>query len=136
MYMLSMHLISEGILTSRTWAVWGRDKKIGILMWTVFFAFFAGSAATDILALKGVICTPRRFSTEMCLTSSPVSKFPIPTRFPFAGCFITGANDGLSIAWTLLLVYDAWMVSWLGVRCMQICKLPCITVTVSLYFGH
>jgi hypothetical protein len=79
---------------------------------------------------------PVAFPDEICLTSSPVSKFPIPTRFDFAGCFITGGNNGLSIAWTLLLAYDAWMVSWLGVRCIQICKLPCITVTVSLYFGH
>jgi hypothetical protein len=39
----------------------------------------------------------------------------------------------MSIVWTLLLVYDAWMVSWLGVRCIQMCKLPCITVLTS---GH
>jgi hypothetical protein len=120
--------ISEGILTLRTWAVWGRDTKIGILMWTVFFAFCAGCAAADILAIKGLMCTSSSFPNEMRLTSSPVSKFPIPTRFDFVGCFLTGGNISLSIAWTVLLAYDAWMVSWLGVRCLQICKLPCITV--------
>jgi hypothetical protein len=128
-----VHLISEGILTFRTWAVWGRDK-IGILMWTVFFAFCTGSAVTNILAVKGVICTPRRLPTEMCLTSSPVNKFPISTRFNFVGCFLTGGNSSLSITWTLLFAYDAWMVSWLGVRSIQICELFCIIV--CLYCEH
>ena len=127
-------LISEGILTFRTWAVWGRDTRIGILIWIVFFAFLAGSAVVDILAVKGVICTPRSFPNKMCLTSSPVSKFPIPTRFNFVGCVLTGGNTSMSISWTLLLAYDAWMVSWLGVRAIQICKLSCITV--CLCCGH
>ena len=126
MVLLSM-LISEGILTLRTWAVWGLDTKIGILMWIVFFAFLAGCAAGDHLAMRGVMCMPRSFPTEMCLTSSPVSKFPIPTRFDFAGCFLTGGNIFLSISWMSLLAYDAWMVSWLSVRSIQICKLSCIT---------
>jgi hypothetical protein len=123
--MISTLFISEGILTFRTWVVWGRDTRIGILMWIVFFASFAGSAAATILAMKGVICMSRSPPTEMCLTSSPVSKFPIPTR-SFVGCFITGGNIYLSYTWTLLLAYDAWMVSWLGARSIQICKLPCI----------
>ena len=59
-----MLFVSEGILTFRTWAVWGRDMKIGILMWIVFFAFLAGSATADIVAIKGVICTPRSFPTK------------------------------------------------------------------------
>jgi hypothetical protein len=126
-----MLFISEGILTFRTWAVWGRDTKIGILMWTVFFAFLAGSAAAAILAIKGLICMPGRFRNELNLTSSPVSEFPIPTSF-FVGCFLTGGNISLSVVWTLLLAYDAWMVSWLGVRSIQICKLSYITV--CLYF--
>ena len=53
-----MHFFSEGILTFRTWAVWARDMKIGIIMWTVFFAFFAGSFGAATLAIKGLICTP------------------------------------------------------------------------------
>ena len=108
--------------------------KIGIFMWIVFFAFLAGSATADIVAIKGVICTPRSFLTKMCLTSSSVSKFPIPTRFNFVGCLLTGGNIFMSIAWMLLLAYDAWMVSWLGVRSISICKLSCITV--CLYCGH
>ena len=102
-------------------------------MWTVFFAYFAGCVASATSAIKGLICTPRSFPNQMCLTSSPVSNFPIPNSF-FVGCFLTDGNASLSIMWTLILVYDAWMVSWLSVRCVQICKLPC--VTVCLYFGH
>jgi hypothetical protein len=64
MDIFSMVFISEGILTFRTWAVWGRDKKIGILMWIVYLIFFAGSAASAILAIKGLICAPRRFPYE------------------------------------------------------------------------
>jgi hypothetical protein len=128
MDMLSMLFISEGILTLRTWTVWARDSKIGILMWIVFFVFFAGSAAATVSAMKGLICMPCSFLNDICLTSSPVNKFPIPTRFDFVGCFLTGGNTSLSIVWTLLLAYDAWMVSWLGVRSIQICKLPCIAV--------
>jgi hypothetical protein len=66
MDMLSMLLISEGILTYRTWAVWGRDTRIGILMWIVFFFFFAGSAAAAILAIKGLICTSPIPSPTKC----------------------------------------------------------------------
>jgi hypothetical protein len=57
MDMLSMLFISEGILTYRTWAVWGRNMKIGILMGTVFLLFFTSSAVFGSLSIKGLICT-------------------------------------------------------------------------------
>jgi hypothetical protein len=67
--MLSM-FISEGILTFRTWAVWRQDMKVGVLMCIVFFAFLAGPPVAAALAIKGLICTPRRFPNEMCLILS------------------------------------------------------------------
>ena len=100
----------------------------------VFCALSAGTVAGNILAIQGMKCTPRSFPNKMCLTSSPVSKFPIPTRFNFVGCLLTGGNTSMSISWTLLLAYDAWMVSWLGVRSIPICKFSCITV--CLYCRH
>jgi hypothetical protein len=56
MDMLSMIGISEGILTFRTWAVWRRDKKVGIIMGSVYLLFFASSCVLGILFLRGMKC--------------------------------------------------------------------------------
>ena len=54
--MVSMAGISEGILTFRTWAVWQRDVKVGIIMGSLYFIFFAASCVLGVLFLKGLKC--------------------------------------------------------------------------------
>ena len=103
------------------------DRILCLLRW-FFWGCNFGHQRVDMYA------PPNSFSDKMRFTSSSVSKFPIPTRFNFVGCFLTGGNMSLSIAWTLLLAYDVWMVSWLSVRSIQICRSSCITF--CLYFGH
>jgi hypothetical protein len=57
LYMISMVVVSEGILTFRTWAVWRLDKKTGIIMGSVFVLSTATSVTFGTLSMLGLECT-------------------------------------------------------------------------------
>ncbi|TEB31489.1 hypothetical protein FA13DRAFT_1663305, partial [Coprinellus micaceus] len=79
--------IGEMIMSMRTWAVWKRDKKLGIalaILWPI--CWISGFTITGIW-LQTVRFDP-----------SPMAQFQ--------GCFLTDASQLLFVAWLTLLLYD------------------------------
>ncbi|KIK04893.1 hypothetical protein K443DRAFT_92259 [Laccaria amethystina LaAM-08-1] len=81
-------LLSELILTLRTWAVWKRDKFLGIALSILFLAI---AVATYVVASL--------FQGSLELSGRPYPEFQ--------GCYITGSNKLLYVAWLLLMAYEA-----------------------------
>jgi hypothetical protein len=123
--MISMGIISEGILTFRTWAVWRLDKNKGIIMGTVFILIIATGIVFATLSMLGLECTssPSR-STKAYFTYVQLLRLIVspPPFTPFQGCFITGGNSFMLGCWICIFLYDAWMVIWLSVQAMRTCE--------------
>ncbi|TFK34971.1 hypothetical protein BDQ12DRAFT_760853 [Crucibulum laeve] len=86
-------VIAEIILSMRTWAVWGKDRKIGI--------------GLLIFSLASVIP-----SIPVILHFSNTAQFVNPPLAHYRGCFLVGGSRILSIDWILLMGYDAGMFSY------------------------
>jgi len=95
---------SQIILTMRTWAVWDRNKQLGIALGI----FFAMCALPDI-GIIVIFLKSLRF---------------IPLKSPaLLGCLVIEASPYLSISWILLLIYEAGIFFLMlieGIRCYKL----------------
>lgn len=79
--------LGEMILSIRTWAVWNRDKKLGVFLLILWPICWGGGFAICALFNKSIRFDP-----------SPMA--------PFRGCYSTDGSEIIFIAWIILLVYD------------------------------
>ncbi|KAF8890395.1 hypothetical protein BD779DRAFT_1671349 [Infundibulicybe gibba] len=79
-------MIAEGILTLRTWAIWGRTHPRLNLVLPMIFAIFGIS----------------EFSMMMVFARSLTGRT--------GSCLATGRNRAIVISWIILMVYDALML--------------------------
>lgn len=86
--MVTGFLLSELIFTLRAWAVWKRDKLLGIAL-SIFLLAIA-------VASYVVVCLSQR--------SLAYSGRPYPG---FQGCYMTGSNKVSYVNWLLLMAYEA-----------------------------
>ncbi|KAF8154956.1 hypothetical protein B0H34DRAFT_546227 [Crassisporium funariophilum] len=79
---------SELILTLRAWAVWRRDRNLGIFLFSLYTLCWAANFVLVYFFIKSI-----RFG-----------KAPIPH---FSGCFVVGADQILFVVWVILMIWDA-----------------------------
>lgn len=94
----------ELIFTFRTWAVWGGGKQFTVALAVIFCAIWAGVFVDGFFYLK--------------LTTHGPSPAP-----DFFGCFIIKTTPILSIAYILLMLYDAFLLSLMVSRALYIFRL-------------
>lgn len=92
--------VTELLLTIRTWAVWGKDKRLTIALPILYVVCMAGVLTSLRLFLPtvGFIPPPRDAGAQS------------------AGCFNTGASPVLFAAWVFLMSYDAVMLILMAIR--------------------
>ncbi|KAF9001283.1 hypothetical protein BDQ17DRAFT_1426573 [Cyathus striatus] len=93
-------VVAEIILSRRTWAVWGRNKIVGIGL--IIFWFSATIPAIPVIVLF-----------------SGTAKFVDPPYHPFRGCFLQGGSRILSIEWILLMIYDGGLLTLMAVQALR-----------------
>ncbi|EDR06498.1 uncharacterized protein LACBIDRAFT_299951 [Laccaria bicolor S238N-H82] len=96
--MVTGFLLSELIFTLRAWAVWKRDKLLGIAL-SIFLLAIA-------VASYVVVCLSQR--------SLAYSGRPYPG---FQGCYMTGSNKVSYVNWLLLMAYEAG--AYLKIKCRK-----------------
>jgi hypothetical protein len=85
-------ILGEIVLSARTWAVWKRNRLVGIFL--VVFSF--------IIATSGIAITT---------VFSGTAKFIEPPYQPYPGCFLgTGSRLIISLTWIDLMVYDGCLL--------------------------
>ncbi|KAF8877963.1 hypothetical protein BD779DRAFT_1226796 [Infundibulicybe gibba] len=85
-------LIAEGILTLRTWAIWGRTHpRLNVILPIVFAIFGISEFSMMVVFARSMIVVPS-----------------VPVLLP--SCLITGRTHAIVICWTILMVYDALML--------------------------
>ncbi|KAJ8090216.1 hypothetical protein PM082_018811 [Marasmius tenuissimus] len=82
-------LLSEGLMTLRVWAVWGRNIYITVVLGVVYTGCFAT-----------IVFSNWKFIGGIQFDEIP---FPIPN---WEGCFLTGSNNFQYLTWTMVMVYD------------------------------
>ncbi|KAF8890392.1 hypothetical protein BD779DRAFT_267657 [Infundibulicybe gibba] len=86
-------VIAEGILTLRTWTIWGRSHPILNIVLPVVFAMFGVSELSMMTVFaKSLIVGPG-----------------VPAPPP--SCLVTGKTHAIVICWTILMLHDAFMLA-------------------------
>lgn len=80
--------LGEMVLSIRTWAVWNRDKRLGIFLLVVWPVCWGGG-----FAISGIVNKSAKFE-------------PSPMAFLRPGCYPTAGSGIMYIAWIILLIYD------------------------------
>ncbi|PFH47304.1 hypothetical protein AMATHDRAFT_6910 [Amanita thiersii Skay4041] len=94
---LSSVILAEVILTIRTWALWGKDWRLSVIL----PIFFCGCFVPVFILLN------------VFLNSLTFTPLPIPGT---VGCFVTGANPILSVCYILLMVYETGILFLMVIR--------------------
>ncbi|KIM39322.1 hypothetical protein M413DRAFT_447260 [Hebeloma cylindrosporum] len=81
----------EVIMTTRTWAVWNRNRFLTYVLPIFYIVIWAGG-----FAINGVFVQSLKFD-------------PNP-RTPYVGCYATQGDPIIFISWILLLFYDTVML--------------------------
>ncbi|EDR13479.1 uncharacterized protein LACBIDRAFT_308451 [Laccaria bicolor S238N-H82] len=81
-------ILSESILTLRVWAVWKRDRHMG-----VFLISLITLATVAEIYVTGIFLRDLQFSIK-----------PYPE---FVGCFFTSANHIVYVNWVVFMIYEA-----------------------------
>ncbi|EDQ98732.1 uncharacterized protein LACBIDRAFT_296795 [Laccaria bicolor S238N-H82] len=81
-------ILSEVILTLRVWAVWKRDRHMGVFLISLI-----------TLTTVAEIYVMRIFLRDLQFSTKPYPKF--------VGCFLTSANHILYLDWVVFMIYDA-----------------------------
>ncbi|KIM36931.1 hypothetical protein M413DRAFT_31325 [Hebeloma cylindrosporum] len=84
---------SETILTLRTWAVWDRDRRLSIILPSLYVLLWFPSYVIDVLFVKSM-------------------KFGDPPYPGFQGCFLTQSMNikHLTFSWVLMAFWDTLML--------------------------
>ncbi|KAF9003061.1 hypothetical protein BDQ17DRAFT_1409375 [Cyathus striatus] len=98
-------VVAEIILSMRTWAIWGKDRRVAVGLVT----FVIAGATTSIPIII-------KFSGTAQFVDPPVSNF--------LGCFLLGGSHILSIEWILLMAYDFCLLLLLAIKAYQTSGLP------------
>ncbi|KAH7925259.1 hypothetical protein BV22DRAFT_1089416 [Leucogyrophana mollusca] len=96
MYAIGMSL-AEIILLLRTWAIWGRNRWVGVGLIIHAAATFGGVA----------------YSTNSYVSSTAFSPSPAPQ---IRGCFITNGSNILYIDWLLLMIMEFVYITLISVK--------------------
>ncbi|KAJ3576711.1 hypothetical protein NP233_g255 [Leucocoprinus birnbaumii] len=92
--------IAELLLTIRTWAVWEKDVRLGIIL----FICYGGFSAVEVITLA--------------LYLRKLTHAPSPFR-PLVPCVIGHVNRMLSVCWILLMAYDAVIFALIVVQAIK-----------------
>jgi hypothetical protein len=95
----------EAVLSIRTWAIWRRNKTVGIVLAVLTVV---NAVAQCILAekfIRSMICTPvMLYFMSFCHNACTVAPAPY---LGFRGCFITGVSRILGANYASLAVVQA-----------------------------
>lgn len=86
--MIAGFSLSELVLTLHAWAVWKKDRRLGVFLLFVFISSVAASFVVTAFFFRGVQFGER----------------PYPEFF---GCFVTGSNRIVYLNWVILMFYEA-----------------------------
>ncbi|KAL0946524.1 hypothetical protein HGRIS_012734 [Hohenbuehelia grisea] len=89
--------LSEVILSFRTWAVWGRDRRLTIGLPVFLFAAWAP-----------IIFFTWRFLHSLHFTQTPYTSV--------IGCFVDHADPILFYSWVMLMIYEAGLMALMAIR--------------------
>ncbi|EDR02609.1 uncharacterized protein LACBIDRAFT_332210 [Laccaria bicolor S238N-H82] len=93
-------ILSEVILTLRVWAVWKRDRHMGVFL----ISLITLTTVAEIYVMR-IFLRDLQFSTK-----------PYPE---FVGCFLTSANHILYLDWVVFMIYDATTVGTTHSLCAE-----------------
>lgn len=51
--------VTTGILLVRTWALWDRNRRIGIILFIIFLGMVLSAVANQLVWVKSIVCTCR-----------------------------------------------------------------------------
>ncbi|KAJ3482312.1 hypothetical protein NLI96_g7065 [Meripilus lineatus] len=97
-------IIAEIILVVRTWAIWGRGKRIG-------YALLAAS----ILAVVPVLVIENIFLKSIVFSPHPGPATP--------GCLLTSANPIIALSFVVVIVFETFVLVLTLIKGVQQCKL-------------
>ncbi|KAJ8082404.1 hypothetical protein PM082_008259 [Marasmius tenuissimus] len=95
--------LSEMVLTTRVWAIWGRGKIFG----TLLLVFFLGCWAPSILVQYKLIQSVQ-FAQSMPIVNE-------------RGCLVESAKPYAWICWGLLMVYEGGLLLLMIFSCLKNC---------------
>ncbi|KAF9067018.1 hypothetical protein BDP27DRAFT_1226530, partial [Rhodocollybia butyracea] len=99
-------VLSEAVLTMRTWALWGKDIRLTVGL-TIFF----------------VGCWVPGFYVAHLFVDSQIY---IPSPLPQFGCVILGGESILFVCWVILMVLEYYSVR-------TRCSTPCFDISLLVY---
>ncbi|KIM39321.1 hypothetical protein M413DRAFT_29486 [Hebeloma cylindrosporum] len=90
----------EIIMTTRTWAVWNRNRFLAYALPIFYIVVWAVAFALNAIFVQG-------------------SKFDPNPRTPYVGCYATRTDPILFISWVLLLFYDTVMFILMAIPALR-----------------
>jgi hypothetical protein len=108
---------SEMILTLRTWTVWDRNKRLGIILLIIFNLAWISSLVIIV-----------RFNNSLTYGAPP---------YPgFNGCFLTYANQDVVYTWVILLIWDALLLMLMLVPAFRAYRHGGNSTLIKLVYGE
>lgn len=59
--------VTTGILLVRTWALWDRNRRIGIILFIIFLAMVLSAVTNQLVWVKSIVCTCRHPAASLYL---------------------------------------------------------------------
>ncbi|PFH49731.1 hypothetical protein AMATHDRAFT_147024, partial [Amanita thiersii Skay4041] len=100
---------ARSILTLRTWAVWYRNRYLGLALTIFFIGSWASSLVNMGLVQKSLKCKCLRRLLLYIFFSFLFSVMALPPAFG-GTCLLYDGSKNMIIDWVLLLVYDGGTV--------------------------
>ncbi|KAK7682860.1 hypothetical protein QCA50_014246 [Cerrena zonata] len=93
-------MVAEIILTIRTWAIWGRSKRIGIIL--------------GVSALVAII--PTLYIEKVFLDSLVFSPYPSPAT---PGCLLTAGNPIIAASFVIVILFETLVLTLTLIKGVQ-----------------
>jgi len=110
-------MLAEIMLTLRVWAVWNKDRRLTIVLPIFFLLCSAPIVKVKLMFVKSLAFMP---------LVSPA----------FIGCLIIKGSTILSVAWCLLLVYEAGIFLLMLLKAVQCYKVGGRSRLFDVVFGN
>ena len=95
-------------MTTRTWAVWNRNRFLAYALPIFYFAIWAGALVLNAIFVQSLKCQHSIFylpNVSPAFLILFISVNPNPLT-PYVGCYPTQVDPIIFISWILLLFYD------------------------------
>jgi len=110
-------ILTEIMLTLRTWAVWNRDQRLSIGLPIFFLLCFVPAVKVIDISIKSLSFMPLQ---------SPV----------LLGCLMIKGSSLVGVPWFLLLVYEAGIFLLMLLKAMQFYKIGGRSQMFNIVFGN